>query len=100
MNMAEPICRDWSITFLFYSAVHLVGAYFASKGTHFHLHKHRDSAIGKESAIAAIYFDYRDLKNFSELARYERQVGYFTEVDVHDQQDTLNRIKVALGPLL
>jgi hypothetical protein len=74
-DLTHGICVDWSVTFLFYSAVHYVGAYFAVRGLAHRMHKTRNSAIGRDRVLREVYNDYRELQDFSRDARYERPTG-------------------------
>jgi hypothetical protein len=64
---------DWRATAVFYAAVHYVQAYFTSltPPQKFERHKDRDTAIGNDKHIRAIWSNYRSLKDWSRNARYE-----------------------------
>ena len=91
---------DWSITILFYAALHYVAAYFAAQGQTHRMHKSRDSAVGRDPNISRIYPDYRELQRFSRQARYELPTGRLTEQDVLDMKTCLNNVKTAITSLL
>jgi len=99
-DLTDGVCVDWSITFLFYSAVHYVGAYFALRGLFHRMHKTRDSAIGRDRLLRGIYNDYRELKNYSREARYERPSGSFKAADITYLQGCLGNIKTTVQPML
>ena len=62
---------DWATTGYFYSAVHLVEAYFdRTKGLHCGNHSDRKSAIVLDAQISHLYSHYRQLETYSKIARY------------------------------
>jgi hypothetical protein len=93
---------DWAITGLFYSALHYVEAYLATKGIHFRRHKLRDSWIYRDAALKPIYIDYRELQTESEDARYMEIVPLtiFTQGDVQRLEVNLQAIKKVVIPLI
>jgi hypothetical protein len=99
-DWADAICVDWTITYLFYSAVHYVEAYFTRRGLGYHMHTARNSAIGRDVALRPIYDDYRELQNFSRDARYERPTGSFRTADIVYLKECLERIKGVVMPLV
>lgn len=63
---------DWAITALFYSALHYVEAYFATKyNWHHRKHEKRNPAIRR--CLPHCYDDYKQLKYDSEEARYNNR---------------------------
>ncbi|MEA3421361.1 MAG: hypothetical protein U9Q97_06770 [Acidobacteriota bacterium] len=62
---------DWAITALFYSALHYVDAYLAIRSQHPSNHKKRGWWLNREQNLRHIYYDYAELKNRSEDARYK-----------------------------
>lgn len=62
--------QDWCVTAAFYSAVHLVEAYLATRQRHSADHAERDFVIRYESSLSPIRNSYRRLKNASIVARY------------------------------
>ena len=89
---------DWSITALFYVAVHLVQAYFAARGSSYVTHKTRHSAIRRDAAIGAAYDDYRELESLSREARYE--APSLTAAQVKYVQGCLQGVRNIIGPLI
>lgn len=81
---------------MFYTALHYVEAYLATKRIHSGSHPIRDSNINRDSVLRAIYPDYRDLKDESRTARYD--VVKFSEQDVKDMQKNLETIKKVIVP--
>ncbi len=100
LGLSSGVHIDWTITILFYAAVHYVQAYFATRGKTFHMHRSRDSALGRDPNISGIYQDYRELEHFSRQARYELPSGRLTELDVSYMKTCLNTVKAAITPLL
>lgn len=60
---------EWATTVLFYRAVHLIEAYFASLGLHHTSHRQRNATVARP--IPAALPDYLDLSELSRRARYE-----------------------------
>lgn len=65
--------RDWVVTAYFYSAIHYVEAFLASKSPPVHSSRHRirDDEIATDPQLLPIYDDYRELKDHSSNARYD-----------------------------
>lgn len=100
LGLSSGVRIDWTITILFYAAVHYVQAYLVAQGKTYHMHKTRDSAVGRDPKTAPIYPDYRELQHFSRQARYELSSGQLTEQDVSDMKICLNKVKMTITPLL
>ena len=100
LGLSSGVHIDWTITILFYAAVHYVQAYFAARGKTFHMHRTRDSAVGRDPNISGTYQDYRELEHFSRQARYELPSGQLREQDVSYMKTCLNNVKTAILPLL
>jgi hypothetical protein len=66
----SPGALDWAIVLLFYSALHQVEAYFATKGRHSKDHKQRDSSVPTDPNTRPIYRAYGRMKIDSLNARY------------------------------
>jgi hypothetical protein len=81
-DLATTPYRDWVVTSLFYSAVHYVEAYLATRGQHSTDHRVRDSQIYRDANLTQIYNEYNDLKNDSINARY--YLYQFTPTEVHN----------------
>ncbi len=64
---------DWRISAQFYTALHLVDAYLATRDEHPPSHHLRGDYIGRNLELKPIYFDYQDLSNLSRDARYTNQ---------------------------
>ncbi len=80
-ELDSTIFLDWVVTGIFYSALHYVEAYLATKDIHLRKHKARDAYFQKLSDLKRIYRDYRTLKDDSEGARYDLQ--QFQPQEVH-----------------
>jgi len=62
---------DWTVTAIFYTALHLVEWLLATKGLHSDSHANRHQAMSRVSELKRIYPDYRELENQSRRSRYE-----------------------------
>jgi len=89
---------DWVITALFYSGLHYVEAYFATRSLHSADHRTRDSAVQRDPNLKQLYNDYSELKNFSINARY--YMVQFTAEEVRDLQPRLDAIRRHVSPYL
>ncbi len=98
LDVATTPYLDWAITALFYSGLHYVEAYFATRGVHSADHRTRDSAVQRDVSIKQLYNDYSELKNFSINARY--YMVAFTPDDVRDLQGRLESIRRHITPYL
>ena len=89
---------NWAIVLLFYSAVHLVNAYAATKDpyTRFTSHQDRDKYININ--IKSIYEIYRRLEVASRSARYDL-ARYDRNRTVRFHDETFNRIRIELKTL-
>ena len=92
---------DWAVTAVFYTAVHYVEAYFASRVPARHLPNHtiRDNYIHHDRTLNVIHDDYRQLYDESRSARYDAGMT-FTQADVGIAKGCLERIKKVVLPLL
>jgi len=93
---------DWAVTGIFYTALHYMMAFLATKADHPPTHQVRISHIHRDRALKPIYVDYRELQNESEDARYlERNpLTAFSEADVIRLKGNLETIKKLVLPLL
>jgi uncharacterized protein YpmS len=62
---------DWQVTTLFYSALHYVDAYLASKGHSVTDHKMRNFLVSSESQLRALATEYIELFDRSLDSRYK-----------------------------
>lgn len=63
--------HDWEVTTLFYSALHYVDAFLASKGIDAGSHRARISHVAKFAELKPIEMMYENLRLRSENARYD-----------------------------
>ena len=100
MDLSSGAHIDWALTILFYAALHYVQAYFAARGKTHRMHRTRDSAVGRDPNISAIYHDYRELQHFSRQARYELPIGRLTVQNVLEMRICLSNVKTMVTSLL
>lgn len=62
---------DWVVTITFYAALHLIEAWFATKGLHFVSHENRDNWGGKVKELRRVWQLYKELEFQSRQARYQ-----------------------------
>ena len=63
---------DWTVTVLFYVAVHLIEAKLACNDVHSGHHKERKKSMQRDRVLNAVMREYNDLYNRSRDARYGR----------------------------
>ncbi len=92
---------DWAVTANFYSALHYVEAYLATKAPPLHSRNHavRDSHIQSDPVLKTLYVDYRELESECLDARYDASLT-FSQEDVARLGKNLDRIKKALQTLI
>ena len=88
----------WSITVLFYSALHYVEAYFAGQGTGCKNHTSRAGSIQRDPRIRSIFIEYRDLENLSREARYD--VSVFNDGDMRLANSSFETIERAIKAVI
>ena len=77
---------DWAVTLIFYSALHYVDAYLATKNVHIQFdHGARERWITRDSNLRRIQRQYWDLKDASEDARYK--VRHFRQAEVESLKE-------------
>ena len=69
-NLAQTTYSDWAVTVMFYTALHLIEAYLATQGLHPTDHWVRENYLTRITALKPIYRPYRELRHYSEKARY------------------------------
>jgi hypothetical protein len=69
-RLAQSDYTDWAATVLFYTALHLVEAFLASRGEHSPDHRQRDQNFVRFAELRPLYSPYRELKHHSQRARY------------------------------
>ena len=90
---------DWAVTGLFYSAVHYIEAYLATKRIHPISHPGRYKEINLDTNLSRIYTQFSDLKNDSTQTRYEGYTFPRTEIDSRILP-TFNTLKSHIQTLL
>jgi hypothetical protein len=90
-------CVDWSITMIFYAALHRIDAYLAGKNVHPLNHEFRDEEVENNGSLANIFKDYRRLKDLSTAARYE--IANFHEDTLEVAKRRLEKIKEHLAKI-
>lgn len=87
----SPICTDWAITLLFYSALHWVDAYLVFTNRRPDNHYDRDTIIESNGSLADIFKPYRRLKDMSEQARYH--IACYEQRDWESAHVLLGKVK-------
>jgi len=77
--------KDWVVTGVFYTALHLIDAYLATQNIHPFSHGMRDDWVKKNRELDKVWLDYRDLKEFRMKASYKLYEFSFEEI----KQDVL-----------
>jgi len=75
----------WSITTMFYAALHLVEAFLSDQGIHSTTHARRELTIRTDNRLQLLYNLYRQPKRDSLEARYECKA--FSAADVQRLHD-------------
>lgn len=86
--------RDWCATALFYSAVHRVEAYLATRGRHSSDHQERNLLVRMERTLSPISRNYRSLLDASRIARYRRD---WERLDLDALESNVRAIRTHLG---
>ena len=91
---------DWAVVVVFYSALHLIEAFFADNGLHFREHKSRAKWVSSDSRLknTVIPMYYNLLYNQSIRARYE--CVQMNGSDLQAVIDALEIIEITLNPQL
>lgn len=90
--------KDWIVSGIFYTALHLIDAYLATKNIHPFSHGMRDDWVKKNRELDQIWLDYRDLKEFRMKASY-KIYEFSTEEVKQDVLPLLSSIRKGLGSL-
>ena len=91
MHSFQSQYNDWSITSLFYSALHLINAYFYKHNIPEPInHRKRSDAVKKK--LPAIHSEYQELRVLSEHARYKLPYSSMTDADVLRAQTHFQKI--------
>ncbi len=98
LDMNVPGAIDWSITVIFYAALHLVEAYFSSFGKGHNHHFTRGNALLTDARIKSLYSDYRTLEDLSREARYE--IAAFNNGDLARAKACFDAIESAVRAII
>jgi hypothetical protein len=98
LNRDLPVCIDWAVAMLFYSALHYIDAFLAGKNVHPMNHKQRDEEIERNGSLSGIYGAYRRLKDLVRAARYE--IPNFAPEKLDVARDRLSSINQTSPPTL
>jgi hypothetical protein len=100
-SLSDPYW-DWAVTGVFYTAVHYVMAYLATRSIHPVLHQVRNSHIHRDPILQPMYVDYRELQDNSEDARYMERVPVtaFKKSDVEALKKRLQIVKSTVSPYI
>lgn len=99
LDLSLDGAAGWSVTILFYAALHYVEAYFlARRGFGCKNHFSRASEIQSDPRIRLIFPEYRDLENLSREARYD--VSKFNDGDLKYALTCFQTIKGAVDAII
>ncbi len=91
---------DWLATGLFYTALHYIDAFLATKSVHPGIHDVRDGLVAKVQELRPLHNHYRALKDSSRTARYYPSAS-FSRAHLQDLRNIhLERIRVGLRPYI
>lgn len=99
----DAIYRDWQITVIFYTALHLVDAALASLGVTVANHDMRNDQVKNNGAFQQIRQEYLHLYRISRVTRYDADPDawlpqkYLTVTDL--AEDLLKPIENGLQPI-
>lgn len=97
-NLQYP---DWAVTVIFYTAIHLIEAYFDHHlGKSSHDYQDREDTIIQTSELKPIYPEYHELKRLSMDSRYRCIFAKWTPKKVQEASSLLNKIETHLDTLL
>jgi len=71
LSIGQTPYKDWIVVGVFYTALHLIDAYLATKNIHPHSHVMRDDWVKRNRELDPIWLDYRELKEFRMKASYK-----------------------------
>ena len=90
---------DWSVTILFYAALHLVEATLAPH-VHSGNHTARFANVRGDQRLRPIFFHYRELYNVSLRSRYDCEdftVSFVQNLDIAHYQPIKQHLRPLLG---
>lgn len=91
---------DWLATGLFYTALHYIDAFLATKGYHPGKHDVRDGFVAKVQELRPLHDHYRALKDSSRTARYYPPASFSPAHLQNLRNIHLERIRVGLLPYI
>ena len=98
LDIEKTPYRDWVVVGIFYTALHLIDSYLATKNVHPKAHFVRDNWVKNNRELDNIWLDYRELKEFRMKASYK--LYEFTTQEVKDEVfPLLNSIRKGLRGL-
>ena len=89
---------DWSVTALFYAALHNIDAYLAENDYHPRTHEKRFMLVNTLHNLRVIADEYMVLRDESEAARYD--ITHFTRDEVQTLEVMYERIRIHITRLL
>jgi hypothetical protein len=99
IDPALPGAIGWSITMLFYTALHYIEAYLvATRGFGCKHHFSRATEIQRDLRINTLYNDYSMLETLSREARYD--VSSFNVGDLRFAEGCLENVKEAIEAII
>jgi len=98
LDLTDPTSESWAVVAAFYSALHYVESYLATRNLHPETHKERFEVIKRDGRLKAAYPDYKFLYSLSLTARYRctgLQPNPFAQAQPH-----LEKVKIEVEHLL
>lgn len=89
--------KDWTVTSLFYSALHLIDEYCAKCNTSVRNHTERRNFVN--TSLKPISNYYHRLYLLSTTVRYDAQYSDIKESEVREAQDLLSKIENYIASL-
>lgn len=102
LQVADGQFLDWAVAALFYSALHYVDAYLATRGPgglHPRTHGIRTALVAKDPVLSAVRLQYEHLRTRSQDARYDLLSFAVADVDRLERNE-FAAIRNLLRPLL
>jgi hypothetical protein len=91
---------DWLATGLFYTALHYIDAFLATKSIHPGKHDVRDRCVARVQELRPLHDHYRALKDSSRTARYYPSTSFSLAHLQSLRNIHLERIRVGLRPYI
>lgn len=99
LDLSKPGAIGWSITMLFYAALHYIEAYLvATKGIGCKHHFSRATEIQIDPRIKSLYREYSMLETLSREARYD--VSPFDVGDLRYAESCFENVREAIEALI